>query len=675
MIEDNIIHDEYVYIDTETTGLNPNTDEIVEVAAIKFSMDGATIDTFHKYCKPMSGFIPVEASNIHGITIDKVKGEKYYSEIRADLASFIGKRTLIGHNLIGFDINFLKLQPVQMYDTLLMCRKIWPGKNNLGNACKRLDIKFNKDEAHSALYDVKKGVELYLKLMGIKKVNDEPDLFTDPAKVAPTQVYSYSRINSFHTCPFKWKQIYLLKNKEPDQPYFVVGKTMHKIAQISAMWCYMKTFGNKFHVYAQKKSWLAPKELMKLIENDMAKNGLYLPKDVADLTLCHIGMFLYKNSSYIMTFLGKTIIDIMDDINQLAPDGEYEIVSKPDAETYAKIVQVSMALERCIDPDCVRDVAWMSDFFYNQKDYAMSPNEVALVEKQMIFDKDWKPLKNWFDENGYMRGAIDVVEYNGSNHITIIDYKTSRVMLTADQLKHDMQLKIYVLYLHKYMPEISTVTIKHHYMRYGKIVSVDITDVKTAAMEAEAWISESIDMIEREMLKPDSEGFKPCRNKYCSSCFLMESNTCPLFAIKLANDISDPANFTIKSIEDFKKAWKKIEVNEAENKGLTSKCKMYLKNCQGRITIDEKASVDFWAKEKITYSPVEVTKMLTNRGVKLTEILNNCSLSATAIEKILKKNKIELSKEDVDKITSKSTEMQFKALTKEEVEMAGYLNS
>lgn len=671
-MNDNINSEELVYTDTETTGLDPTTCEIVEVAAIKFTRHGEILEKFHRYCKPLSGNIPAEASNIHGITMEKVANEKSYMDIMSELAAFIGKRPLIGHNLKNFDIRFLKIQPVEMIDTLEMCRKIWPGKNNLGNACKRVGIKFDKSEAHSALYDVQKGVELYLTLINMNK-SEQTEISEKP--IMATQVYSYSRINLFLSCPFKWKQVYLLKNKEPDQAYFVVGRAVHKIAQLSALWSYMKTFGNKFEIYAQRTGWVVPKDVLKLIEVDVEKGGLYLPAKMENVNLNHIGMFLYRNSSYIQTFFGRTIIELINIINEKVAEGEYEIVGMPDLETYSKIVQTSIALEKCKEPDCIKDVMWLSDFFYKQNDFSLQKCEVALVEKQLVFDKDWNPLKLWHDERGYMRGALDVIEYNGDNHVTIIDYKTSRKMLTESELKNDLQLKVYVLFVHKYLPDVNTITIKHHYIRFGKVVSCVIENVEAAAKDAQVWINTSIAEIEREMLKPEKEAFQPCRNEFCSNCFLMENNTCPLFSIKNINDIKDPANFVIKSIEDFKSAWKKIEVNGAENKNLTAKCKAYMKNCQGRITIDGNAIVDFWAKEDVVYDPLKTTRLILEKNKDaLSVILQHCTLSKTELDKLLKRMKIDLKPDEIASISNKKVSMKFDAFTQKEIDEAGFIN-
>jgi len=385
-------------------------------------------------------------------------------------------------------------------------------------------------------------------------------------------------------------------------------------------------------------------------------------------------MFLYRNSSYIQTFFGKTIIELINDVNKIVTDEEYEKVSMPDHQTYANIVQTSMVLEKCIDQDCVKDVSWLSSFFYEQRDFSLEKGEVALVEKQLIFDKNWNPLQNWYDENGFIRGALDVIEYNGENHVTIIDYKTSRKMLSEDGLRNDLQLKVYVLFIHKYLPDVTTITIKHHYVRYGKIVTAVIDDVKSVANDAERWIITAIDEIEREMLKPEKEAFQPRRNEYCGNCFLMESNKCPLFSIKHITDIKDPANFVIKNVEDFKTAWKKIETNNAEVKNLTAKCKAFMKSCQGRITIDDKASVDFWAKEDMVFDALKTTKLLLNKKVDLSLILQHLGLSKTEFEKMIKRSKLSLTKDEIKSITEKKISMKFDAFTPKEVEDAGFLN-
>ena len=77
---------------------------------------------------------------------------------------FIADLDVVGHNVIGFDLKFLKIQPRKTEDTLVMCRSKWKKGNNLENACKRLGIEFDSDKAHGAQYDVEKTAELYIAL-------------------------------------------------------------------------------------------------------------------------------------------------------------------------------------------------------------------------------------------------------------------------------------------------------------------------------------------------------------------------------------------------------------------------------------------------------------------------------------------------------------------------------
>ncbi|HUW91900.1 MAG TPA: exonuclease domain-containing protein, partial [Bacteroidales bacterium] len=442
---------ESVYIDVETTGLSPETDEIVEVCAIKFdNRTGENLDIFYSLCKPISGIIPEAASNIHGITIDKVVEKPNYIDIRKDLGNFIGKRTVIGHNLISFDIKFLKIRPVEVEDTLMMCRKRWKSKNKLSLACRRMKIRFSEDQAHGAEYDVRKGIELY---MALKALDDPsvrpPSLFESKPEQAtapmPTQVYSYSRINLFHQCPFKWKQVYLLKNREPESIFLVVGKTVHKICELAAIWAYAETFANKFNLYVKKFELTQDRKILDIIQRSIEKDHpFYLPDSIGKVSWKNIGMFLYLNPGYMKEVYGKTIVEVLNYVSANHTESDYETISMPDRETYNQLIQYALVIERCKEPDHIKDVQWLADWFYGQKDFTLYSGEMALVEKKLNFDKNWNLLPDFFDDNGYMRGVLDVVEYNGT-FVTIIDYKTGRKMLTEEELKHDLQMKVYVL--------------------------------------------------------------------------------------------------------------------------------------------------------------------------------------------------------------------------------------
>ena len=103
--------DEVVVVDMETTGLDPNNDCVVEVAAARGDLSvllrGDTksyFETFEARANPGMS-IPKAASRIHGIHDKDVRDEEAFTEIAAQLREFIGIRTVIGHNST-FDTSF-----------------------------------------------------------------------------------------------------------------------------------------------------------------------------------------------------------------------------------------------------------------------------------------------------------------------------------------------------------------------------------------------------------------------------------------------------------------------------------------------------------------------------------------------------------------------------------------
>jgi hypothetical protein len=219
----------------------------------------------------------------------------------------------------------------------------------------------------------------------------------------------------------------------------------------------------------------------------------------------------------------------------------------------------------------------------------------------------------------------------------------------------------------KFLPGTKLLRVCQHYIRFGKTISIEIKNPQEYADAAEQWINESINTIEAEMLRPQDQAFLPKRNEFCGSCYLAESNTCPLFNVKYINDITDVANFQVKTLDDLRKAWKKIEVNAAEIKNLTAKAKAFVKQCEGRVMIDETAKLDFWAKKEKKVDLLEAARILLEKGVELAKFLDYASISNTEFEKFLEKNKISLTPEELSKIVEEKTRVEFDALTDKEV--------
>lgn len=116
----------FVVLDTETTGFHPPKESICEVTAIRFE-EWKPVEMFDTLVNPGKK-IPAAASNVNHITDDMVSDAPTFGQIVQDLQQFIGKSTVIGHNL-AFDLEFLSAGGLDLsgkrkyYDTLDLARK------------------------------------------------------------------------------------------------------------------------------------------------------------------------------------------------------------------------------------------------------------------------------------------------------------------------------------------------------------------------------------------------------------------------------------------------------------------------------------------------------------------------------------------------------------------------
>ena len=93
------------FFDLETTGINITNDRIVEIGILKIFPDGKTKE-MNKLVNPEMT-IPKEASDIHGITNDKVDSMPTFKQISKEIYSFIEESDLAGFNSDRFDIPLL----------------------------------------------------------------------------------------------------------------------------------------------------------------------------------------------------------------------------------------------------------------------------------------------------------------------------------------------------------------------------------------------------------------------------------------------------------------------------------------------------------------------------------------------------------------------------------------
>jgi ribonuclease T len=175
-----------VVIDVETGGFNPNTDALLEIAAvlIEIQPDGSFRpgNSWRYHVKPFAG-ANIEAASlaVNGIdpyhplrpAIDEKEAlTKIFQEIRhAVKDNDCTRAVLTGHNAF-FDLNFVNaaivrtdikrnpFHPFSCFDTATLAG-VGLGQTVLAKALDVAKISFNSSEAHSALYDAQKTAELF----------------------------------------------------------------------------------------------------------------------------------------------------------------------------------------------------------------------------------------------------------------------------------------------------------------------------------------------------------------------------------------------------------------------------------------------------------------------------------------------------------------------------------
>lgn len=96
---------DYIILDTETTGLIPRYDDIIEIGAIKIK-NGVVVDRFHTYCKPLK---KIKNSKIHNITNEMVENYKYSKYYMNDLINFTEGLPILIYNA-DFDTKMINVQ-------------------------------------------------------------------------------------------------------------------------------------------------------------------------------------------------------------------------------------------------------------------------------------------------------------------------------------------------------------------------------------------------------------------------------------------------------------------------------------------------------------------------------------------------------------------------------------
>lgn len=206
----------FIVFDLETTGLNPASEEITEIAACRV-VDGAIQDSFQTYVNPHKP-IPEEITKLTGISDETVADAPDLDEAVPKFLAWAGEGQypLVAHNA-GFDMGFLRTACKRLsierdftaIDTLEMSRLMLPHLHKFKLNILAKELAVGPFEHHRASEDAAVLGRIFVKLLA--RLKDEMHAVT-VADINPVLAATTDRKNKLKNLP-RYHFIILVKNQ------------------------------------------------------------------------------------------------------------------------------------------------------------------------------------------------------------------------------------------------------------------------------------------------------------------------------------------------------------------------------------------------------------------------------------------------------------------------------
>lgn len=159
----------FVIYDLETTGLDPEHDEFIQIAAMRFTAGSLQPDEcFASFAKPrrsISAFI----ESYTGVGNRQVADAKRPEEVLCEFSAWAGDSTLIAHNGLRFDSKFLiatcrrhglPTREVHCIDSIHMSKMLFGKTRGTGHSLDHLISRLRIDSAGVRRHDARGDVEI-----------------------------------------------------------------------------------------------------------------------------------------------------------------------------------------------------------------------------------------------------------------------------------------------------------------------------------------------------------------------------------------------------------------------------------------------------------------------------------------------------------------------------------
>lgn len=165
---------DFVVLDTETTGLRPGADRVIEIAGVRLR-GNEIVDTFQSLVNPCRR-IPPFITQFTGISPEMVKNAPTAKEVMPDFLRFIEDATIVGHN-VAFDSNFLCCEahllglvfPTDDIDTIMLARRLCPGLKRFKLDALAAHLNIPTSNRHRAMGDATVTAAIFLKLLALAR--------------------------------------------------------------------------------------------------------------------------------------------------------------------------------------------------------------------------------------------------------------------------------------------------------------------------------------------------------------------------------------------------------------------------------------------------------------------------------------------------------------------------
>lgn len=230
MITKKIEDIQYVVFDIETTGFKPETDQMIEIGAVKINKNGEKISSFHKFVSLYK--VPTIPKIIEELTkIDDKLLEKEgnpLDEVMKEFKTYIEDCMLVAQNA-KFDMSFIDdyfLKEKQyisnlVIDTIDIGKNLYPSKKSykLASLMEYFEIKYDKNAHHRADYDAEITAKILIK--GLKEMET----------TVGTEIQNYKNILKLDEASIKQKR-FLFSLLEKNE--IIVGKKCY-LTKFNAM--------------------------------------------------------------------------------------------------------------------------------------------------------------------------------------------------------------------------------------------------------------------------------------------------------------------------------------------------------------------------------------------------------------------------------------------------------